>query len=192
MNTRLTKFLAVAALLTGSQYALAAGDDFEGTARDAWITGKVETAYTLNRHLNPFTIDTDVTDGVVVLNGKVDTEIERDLAVEIARGIDGVVNVTDNLEIEPGSKAASSAAINDGKRDFGTWFDDATTTASVKSRLVANENVKGLEIDVDTNNDKVTLSGRVGTEEERQLAEQLAQNVTDVHEVVNHLVVDPE
>ena len=69
-------------------------------------------------------------------------------------------------------------------------FDDATTTAAVKSRLIANTNTKCLQIDVDTRNDVVTLSGRVATGEQKELAEQIAGNTRDVDSVRNLLVVD--
>ncbi len=193
MKTKFATMIAVTALLSGSQIGLAAeGNSFEGTARDAWLTGKIETAYALNEHLNPFEIDTQVENGVVALSGAVDNEIERDLAIELASGIDGVVEVNSNIQIEPGSRAAREAAASTSERDFGTWFDDATTTANVKSRLVANQNIKGLQIDVDTHNDEVTLSGRVMSDEARQLAEEIAMNAKDVHKVQNNLVVDAD
>jgi osmotically-inducible protein OsmY len=193
MKTKLTAIIAVTALLSGSQIGFAAeGNSFEGAARDAWLTGKIETAYTLNEHLNPFDIDTHVENGVVALSGAVDNEIERDLAIELASGIDGVVEVHSNIQIEAGSRAARKAAESANERDFGTWFDDATTTANVKSRLVANQNIKGLQIDVDTHNDEVTLSGRVMSDEARQLAEEIAMNAKDVHKVQNNLVVDAD
>ena len=192
MNSKLKTAVAIAALMSGSQIAFA-GDSFEGAAHDAWLTGRIETAYTLNTHLNPFDIDTDVANGVVDLTGTVESPVERDLAIQIAKGIDGVVEVNSHLQVEAGTRQArNQARTADSKRDFGSWFDDATTTASVKSRLMANENVKGLEIDVDTFDDEVTLSGRVETDQERELAEQIAKNVRDVKTVTNHLVVDPE
>jgi len=49
----------------------------------------------------------------------------------------------------------------------------------------------GLKIDVDTADDVVTLSGRVGSAEESQLAEEIAKNTGDVEGVRNNLVVDP-
>ena len=168
-----------------------ASDAYEGEVKDAWIAGKIETIYTLNRNLNPFDIDTSVENGVVMLEGIVENDIERDLAVELAKEVDGVTEVKNGLSIQAGTRAQRESAANT-RRDFGTWVDDATTTAAVKSRLVSNSNVKGLQIDVDTNNDIVTLSGRVSTDTQKQLAEQLAQNVRDVHEVKNNLVVDPQ
>jgi osmotically-inducible protein OsmY len=179
--------------------AAVANDDFEGTARDAWITGKIETVFLLNRHLSNFAIDTDVESGTVRLSGKVESNIDRDLAGALAEGIDGVTSVDNALTVEGESSRiadtdqdSEGSDERDGNRSFGTWVDDATTTAAVKTKLLGNTETKGLEIDVDTDHDVVTLSGRVQDDQVRQLAEQIAMNAGDVARVRNNLVVDPE
>jgi osmotically-inducible protein OsmY len=171
--------------------ALADSSSFQGEARDAWITGKIEAAYVLNGHLNPFAINTDVMNGVVHLHGMVASDIDRDLAEEIAKGVDGVTEVHNDLGIDAEEAAAAAEHKPAGQRDFGSWVDDATTTAVIKSKLLGNANTQGLKIDVDTQDDVVTLSGRVSTTEERLLAEEIAKNTGDVEAVRNNLVVDP-
>ncbi len=168
-------------------------DSFSSEAKDAWITGKIETIYTLNRHLNPFSINTDVDRGMVHLTGMVESDIDRDLAVELAKNVEGVVEVKSELTIEPETarQAADAAATkHDGDRSFGTWVDDATTTAAVKSKLIGNANTSGMKIDVDTRGDVVTLSGRVASSEEKELAGEIARSTGDVSDVRNQLVVD--
>jgi osmotically-inducible protein OsmY len=180
---------ALAAALVTLPVFVAADDSFQGSTKDAWITGKIETVYTLNRHLNPFAIDTDVESGIVRLTGVVKSDIDRDLAGELAKGIEGVVEVRNDLQVDPeGARAAREEQIGES-RDFGTWVDDATTTAAVKSKLLGNGNVAGLKIDVDTKGDVVTLSGRTETAEQSELAEELARNTGDVKDVHNNLVV---
>jgi osmotically-inducible protein OsmY len=182
--------LAVAGGLATMQ---APADDFTGDSKDAWITGKIETVYALNRHLNGFTIDTDVDNGAVHLTGTVENAIDRDLAGEIAKGIEGVVSVDNDLTIREGLRAevgSRDGGVDDPDRPFGVWVDDATTTAMVKSKLLGNANTKGLKIDVDTRSDVVTLTGEVKSPEEKELAEELARNTGDVREVVNRLVIN--
>ena len=171
--------------------ALADSSTFEGEARDAWITGKIEGAYVLNGYLNPFAIDTDVQNGVVHLQGTVSSDIDRDLAEEIAKGVEGVTDVQNDLVVDEAKAAAAQDRKPSGQRDFGSWVDDATTTAVIKSKLLGNANTEGLKIDVDTKDDVVTLSGRVGSSEESRLAEEIAKNTGDVESVRNNLVVDP-
>ena len=182
---RMTKYLSAVSLVGAIALYPAFGAEPKGTAKDAWIQGKIETVYTLNRHLSAFKIDTNVTQGAVHLTGKVESDIDRDLAEELAKGIDGVVSVDNDLVIEAKSRQTAQTT----ERPFDVWVDDATTTAAVKSKLLANPNTKGLQVDVDTRGDVVTLSGSVASAEEKQLAEELARNTGDVKDVRNQLIV---
>ena len=71
----------------------------------------------------------------------------------------------------------------------GSAIRDASITASVKIALVFEPGVAATEINVDTHRGVVTLRGEVGTEAERQLAVKVAEDVTNVREVVNELKV---
>jgi osmotically-inducible protein OsmY len=184
---------ALGALLFASAKARADSSTFTGAAKDAWLTGKIEAAFVLNAHLNPFRIDTDVDNGVVHLTGTVRDDIDRDLAVELVRGLDGVVEVKNDIKLDRATAEKTMAERQSAEtRDFGSWVDDATTTAMVKSKLIGNSNIAAGKINVDTRDDIVTLSGRVGSSKEKELAEQLAANVSDVEDVKNSLVVDAE
>jgi osmotically-inducible protein OsmY len=191
-KTKTLSTTALGALASVAAFgALADSSTFQGEARDAWITGKIESAYVLNGHLNPFAINTDVMNGVVHLHGTVASDIDRDLAGAIAEGVEGVTDVKNDLEIDEAKTTAARDERPDDERDFGTWVDDATTTAVVKSKLLGNTNTEGLKIDVDTNDDVVTLSGRVASDKEKQLAEEIAKNAGDVESVRNNLTVAP-
>jgi osmotically-inducible protein OsmY len=54
---------------------------------------------------------------------------------------------------------------------------------------MGNPNTQGMQIDVDTRGDVVTLSGEVASSEEKSLAEELTRNTGDVKDVRNQLVV---
>ncbi|HET8699633.1 MAG TPA: BON domain-containing protein [Gammaproteobacteria bacterium] len=192
--------LGAGALIGAQAYAR----DYTGEAKDAWITGKLEAVYALNSHLDAFSINTDTTNGKVHLTGTVDSDIDRDLAGELAKGIEGVVSVDNDLMVSANARntAKRSTEAGDARnhsgdhdadarngRPFGVWVDDATTTAMVKSKLFADPHIKGTKIDVDTRGDVVTLSGTVGSNEQKQLAEQIAKNTGDVKQVKNQLVV---
>jgi hyperosmotically inducible periplasmic protein len=71
----------------------------------------------------------------------------------------------------------------------GTNVDDATITASVKSRLVADKPANLTRVDVDTNNGTVYLNGTVESPEQKVRAEQLAWQAKGVKTVVNNLQV---
>src|SRR5690348_4336968 len=83
-----------------SPVAMAANNDVS----DAAIKAKIITVYTLNPQLNPFDFDVKVNNGVVSISGAVANTVEKDLAVEIAKGVDGVVRVDDSITTDKAIK----------------------------------------------------------------------------------------
>ena len=159
------------------------------TAQDDLIDTRLETTYLFNPHLNNFTIDTDVEDGTVMLSGSVRSEIDKDLAEEIAKSIDGVKSVRNSLEVKDGQASPTPRAAS----NFFQKVSDATMTARIKTRLIANDNLAAADIDVDTENSAVRLSGEVRSTTEKQLAEFIAKNTAGVESVTNELDVhEPE
>lgn len=165
---------------------LAGAEQKEKQESDLWLESKLVTTYALNEHLNPFDIGVDVVDGKAIITGVVDNEAEKDLAEELAKGIEGIREVENNLLIKPGTE---------GKEERGQFMrmvSDATITARVKSRLLWNENTHGLNINVNTKNGYVTLDGSVDSEVEADLAEQIARNTKGVKRVESRLTVKSE
>ena len=155
-------------------------------ANDKWIEMRLETAYLFNPHLNNLSIDTEVKNANVMLSGTVRSDIDRDLAEEIARSLDGVKSVGNTLELKEDSE---ESVKTESDTDFLQKVKDATTTAQVKTRLIGNGNISAGEIDVDTVNSVVRLSGEVGSDTERQLAEFIAKNTAGVQSVANELEI---
>jgi hyperosmotically inducible periplasmic protein len=156
------------------------------TANDTWLEMQLETAYLFNPHLNNLTIDPEVNNGEVMLTGTVRSDIDRDLAEEIARSLDGVKSVENSLEVE---EDVEEQTLSESDTDFLQKVKDATTTAQVKTRLIGNGNISAGDIDVDTRNNVVRLSGKVGSDSERQLAEFIARNTSGVLAVANDLEI---
>jgi hyperosmotically inducible periplasmic protein len=71
----------------------------------------------------------------------------------------------------------------------GENVDDATITASVKAKLVADKPANLTRVDVDTNNATVYLNGVVESAEQKARAEELARQAKGVKSVVNNLQV---
>ena len=74
-------------------------------------------------------------------------------------------------------------------KSAGDTIDDATITASVKAKLVADKPANLTRVDVDTNNATVYLNGVVESAEQKDRAEQLARQAKGVKSVVNNLQV---
>jgi hyperosmotically inducible protein len=84
---------------------------------------------------------------------------------------------------------ATAACQSMTGKSTGTNIDDASITASVKSKLVAEKAGNLTRVDVDTNNGTVYLNGTVESPEQRSRAEQLAWQAKGVKSVVNNLQV---
>jgi hyperosmotically inducible protein len=67
--------------------------------------------------------------------------------------------------------------------------DDAAITAKVKTAMLREPGLSAVEIGVATKGGVVSLSGTVGTERDRQRAEELAASIPSVKEVENRLVI---
>ena len=74
-------------------------------------------------------------------------------------------------------------------KSAGTNVDDASITANVKSRLVAEKASNLTRVDVDTNNGTVYLNGTVETPEQKARAEEIAREAKGVRSVINNLQI---
>jgi len=83
----------------------------------------------------------------------------------------------------------SGCASTDTSASTGQHVDDAAITAKVKSQLLADPDVSGLQVNVQTFKGQVQLSGYVNSPEERTKAEQIARQVNGVKNVNNDLIV---
>ena len=181
-----------ATFMSDAAYSAESGSE-SSAVKDAWLDGKLEAVLLFNQHLNSFDIDTDVRDSVAYLGGTVESDIDRDLAVEIARSIDGITDVKSKLVVDMKSaKAASTSEQAAPNRTLRERVLNATLTARVKTRLLFNNNTEGLGINVDSKAGVVTLSGSVDSDQERELAAKIAGNTTGALKVIDNLVVDPE
>ena len=179
---KLALITSTAAVLGGATLAQAAQNDLAGQVAEARQEGSIWTAFALNRHLSPFKLDVDVEQGTAILKGKVENEVDRELAERIALDIEGIDKVDNQLQVdsavagEPGSRGA-----------LAQRFEDATLTATVKSKLLWSSVTEALHIDVDTRDGVVTLKGRAQSPEAKELAGSLATN-TDGVITVNNLI----
>ena len=169
------------------------GESPTGTAGSAaggveagWITTKVHAQYFASPDVSPFNIDvTTSSGGVVTLAGEVENAQQRAAAVRIARETEGVTRVIDQLRIRGEQKAAADPA------GTGTELErpDAWLTTKVQAKYFLDGDVKGRNIDVETHEGVVTLSGTVGSEAERRQAVALARNTDGVRSVTDRLSV---
>jgi len=76
-----------------------------------------------------------------------------------------------------------------GSSVVGTKMDDAAITAKVKAAMLADSDVKGMQINVDTTNGDVKLSGSVDNQTQIDRAVEIARKTEGVANVTNQLTL---
>lgn len=170
---------------TGMKGALASEVSAEIT--EARQETQIWTTYALSPYLRAHNIKVSVDNGKATLTGKVDEEVNKELAKQIALGVSGIKQVDNQLIVDgdytPGPK-------NTG-RSYGEMVDDASISAVVKSKLLWSKEAQGMSVNVETKSGKVTLQGTADSAAAKELAGALANNTHGVVSVNNKLVVDP-
>jgi hyperosmotically inducible protein len=89
----------------------------------------------------------------------------------------------------PSSTTSSDASTTNPVDKAVAATDDAAITAKVKTAILAEPGLKSLQINVDTKDGTVTLSGTVDNADLRERAKQLASSTSGVKGVVDQLTV---
>jgi hyperosmotically inducible periplasmic protein len=179
---RMIRLALLAAAALSSHAALACD-----ATQDAWIDGRLSTALLLNPQMNAAGVVLEVRDCVARLYGTVESQIDRDLALRIAEGVEGVVEIRDELEVTMAGMEEERRAAD--RLAFRRWVVDATTTAVIREKIKENRNITSEEIHVQMADGVVILTGTVPVMTERTMAELLARNVEGVETVRNLLEV---
>jgi len=119
---------------------------------DAAIAADVRKALSSDVATSTYDLDEQVHQGVVRLTGTVNSWAERWLASDVVRGVRGVVGIEDYTDVT--GKARTDEQIRE----------------DLESRLRNDAWVDDILIDVEVHDGSVTLSGAVGSAEEKMLA----------------------
>jgi hyperosmotically inducible protein len=144
---------------------------------DAALLTSVKSALVSNSVTEAGEINVDVNRGVVKLSGFVDTPKEKSAAGDVARDVDGVQSVQNDIAV----KADNSTA--------GEVIDDSILTAKVKAALIESPETKAHQINVETKQGVVQLSGFVDNAAAKSAATSVAKSVSGVKDVKNELSV---
>ena len=162
------------------QKADQAGDKIKSTAQDAkagmsdsWITSKTKIALFADDRVKGRQVHVETKGGVVMLRGKVDSAEAKSAAGEISKGIDGVKNVKNELQVVAPSHRSEVTA------------DDKVIAKNVQNKLKADPQLKNAKVEV--NNGVVSLSGEVKSIDASAKASEVARSVAGVRSVKNDL-----
>lgn len=164
--------------------------DVKHDMKEGWHEGVIEGAFLFNRNLSALDIDVEVKGTTAELTGYVDSPTKKSLAEQVALGVEGITAV-DNKLIVDANKAMRNDASS-AKSSVMPAVSDAAITAKVKSKLLANSEVSGLKVNVDTKDKVVTLKGEVENDAKRDLVYYITRNTEGVRGVNNKLSVDED
>lgn len=92
-------------------------------------------------------------------------------------------------EMNSTSSTEMNAPAAGDNQTVGEQVDDGVITTKVKSALLADDTVKGLDINVETAQGMVSLNGVVDSQAQVDMAAQIAKGVEGVKDVQNNLTV---
>jgi osmotically-inducible protein OsmY len=172
------------------------GYQSEEARSDAGITTAVHARYYSDPTVRGRNIDVTTTNGVVTLHGVVADDESRRQAENLARNVEGVREVQNQLRVEtagvPADEAgrrADAGPVDTRDRDDGR-VNAGWLTTRIQAQYFTTTDVKGRNIDVTSNSDGlVTLRGEVENEQERRRAVEIAQNTDGATRVEDHLRV---
>ncbi len=181
-----TLSIAAMVLVAGPAYAQTSADkptmkekveqkteQAKGGMSDSWVTSKTKIALFADDRVKGRQVHVETKDGVVMLRGKVDSAEAKSAALEIAKGIEGVKNVKNELQVVAPSKRSEVAA------------DDKVVAKNVQSKFKADPQLKNVKVEV--NQGVVSLSGEVKSIDASAKASEVARSVAGVRSVKNDL-----
>jgi hyperosmotically inducible protein len=181
MNTRYVLTLCTALMiggvfLAGSANALGKAEE-KMPMTDTWLTAKTKIALFADARVKGSEITVETTEGHVMIRGKVDSSDAKRAAEDIAKKLDGVKSVKNDLQVVPPAKRE---AIDD---------KDAAITTRVNAQIAKDMYLKNAGIRAQTNAGVVSLSGEVQDLNTSAQASSTAWQVPGVKSVQNDLKI---
>ncbi|WP_409525737.1 BON domain-containing protein [Nitrincola sp. MINF-07-Sa-05] len=185
---RLLLASSVSLALAGISATALGTEDSDGL-NSARQQSQIETTYALSPYLRAHDIEIEVVDGKATLTGIVDEDVYKELAEQIALGVQGIESVDNEIEVQADYVMEAST---DNERSFGEVVDDASITAAVKSKLLWSSFADGLDSDIETHKGVVTIAGTTDSDETKSKIDKLALGTRGVRSVDNQMTVDPD
>ena len=121
-------------------------------------------------------ISIKVLDGRIFLGGKVDEPEEKLKITKMAWETKGARSVKNNIAIKQ-------------KFSFKNIVTDVLITSQLRTALILNKNVKAVNFNIDTINQKIYVFGIAHDENEKKESIQEAKQIVDVKEVVTSILM---
>jgi hyperosmotically inducible protein len=147
----------------------------KGAVSDSWLTSKTKIALFADDRVKGKDVRVETMGGQVYLRGKVDSQEAKSASEEIAKSVEGVKSVKNDLQVVAPTARKTVEA------------NDKQITKSVETTLHKDASLK--KIDVRTDAGVVVLSGEVPNITASAKASEMAHRVDGVKSVKNELRV---
>ena len=144
---------------------------------DSILTTRIKTALLEDADIKSFEFQVETRKGEVMLSGFVDNAVQMERAVTLTRAIEGVKAVDNKVSLKSGTTTV------------GNKVDDSVITTRVKAALLADSNIKSLDITVVTRKTEVKLSGFVNNQVQIDRALEVARGIEGVTQVSNDMSI---
>jgi hyperosmotically inducible protein len=147
---------------------------------DTALATSVKAALIADRQVDAGHINVETYKGVVQLGGFVESESERNAALNVATDVNGAKQVLDAMVVLTGS------------RTFGQTVTDTEIQSKLRTRLSTIKSMdNSLRINTEVRQGHVLLSGFVAVAEHKRQAGEIAAGIADVVEVHNLIATKP-
>lgn len=172
---------AVVAASTDAAAPQAHSDGVGATVTDTAITATIKAKLMTTDGMNKSDVNVITTNGVVTLNGEASSASAKSTAEAVAKRVDGVKSVDNNLTTPSNGMAADKIDKNVAKSK--RVVSDSWITTKVKSEITADSLAKGFNVSVKTTHGVVVLSGALATQDAIDHVKDIAGKVKGVKSV---------
>ena len=165
------------AFITGASKAILIDKEersFNKYVEDTIILAQLKNVYFSNNEIIFFNVSVDVTEGRILLTGAVEQTDQRIEATKLAWGIDGVIEVINEIQI------SNDESILD-------YADDLIMKTKINAQLLLEQDVLNINYSVEVVNGIVYLIGIAQNQVELDIVITISKNTYGVQDVINYV-----
>ena len=165
------------AFITGASKAILIDKEersFNKYVEDTIILAQLKNVYFSNNEIIFFNVSVDVTEGRILLTGAVEQTDQRIEATKLAWGIDGVIEVINEIQI------SNDESILD-------YADDLIMKTKINARLLLEQDVLNINYSVEVVNGIVYLIGIAQNQVELDIVITISKNTYGVQNVISYV-----
>ena len=152
---------------------------FSTSVSDTVIEAKLTDKFIQNDTSLVTGIQSSVSNGAVLMTGKLDTQDQKILATRLAWEIKGVKEVINEIQIVSDKSLKATAK-------------DLAASAQLRAALIGDQEISSLNYSIDVVNGIVYLSGVAANEKERERVITHAQALRFAKKVINYIILSTD